>query len=243
MKLSLTDRRENGSLMFKDLRSFWKGRHFLDEVYAEFREMLEGAECMFGMVCRGLLQNADEADLGQQIHDADKQINKLEKQMRRRIVEHLALQPTVDVSVCLILMSVVKDGERLGDYCKNLYEVVELLNEPLDRKEYSEFFDEIDKDILALFGTTRDAIFNADEQKARMAWDVENRIAKLCDRLLQRIATAPLSTNRAVCFALIARYFKRIVAHLTNIATSSVLPLSDIDYYDERKLGESNANV
>jgi phosphate uptake regulator len=224
--------------MFKDLRSFWKGRHFLDEVYGEFREMLEGAERMFVMVCRALLQNTDVANLGQQIHEADRQINKLQKQMRRRIVEHLALQPTVDVSVCLILMSVIKDGERLGDYCKNLYEVVELLNEPLGREEYSKYFDEIDKDILALFGTTREAVFNADEEKARMAWDVENRIAKLCDRLVERIAKAPLSTNRAVCFALIARHFKRIVAHLVNIATSSILPLSDIDYFDERRLQE-----
>ena len=229
--------------MFKDLRSFWKGRHFLDEVYGEFKEMLEGAEHMFGMVCRALLQSTDETNLGQTIRDADKQINKLEKQVRRRIVEHLALQPTVDVSVCLILMSVVKDGERLGDYCKNLYEVVELLNEPLDRKEYSEYFGEIDKDILALFGTTREAVFDADEEKARMAWDVENRIAKLCDSLVERIAKAPLSTNRAVCFALIARHYKRIVAHLVNIATSSILPLSDIDYFDERRLGESNAHV
>jgi len=113
--------------MFKNLRSFWKGRHFLDEVYGEFREMLEGAERMFGMVCR--------------------------------------------------------------------------------------------------------------------AWAVENRIAKLCDSLVERIAKAPLSTNRAVCYALIARHFKRIVAHLTNIATSTILPLSDIDYFVERGLGESITNV
>jgi len=229
--------------MFKNLRSFWKGRHFLDEVYGEFREMLEGAERMFGMVCCALLENAHEVSLGQRIHDADRQINTLQKQMRRRIVEHLALQPTVDVSVCLILMSVVKDGERLGDYCKNLYEVVELLNEPLDRKEYSEYFGELDKDIIALFGNTRDAVFNADEEKARTAWDVENRIAKLCDSLVERIAKSSLSNNRAVCFALIARHFKRIVAHLTNIATSTILPLSDIDYFVEQGLGESNANV
>ena len=229
--------------MFKNLRSFWKSRDFLDEVYNEFREMLEGAERMFERVRRALLQNTDEANLGQKIHDADKRINKLQKQMRRRIIEHLALQPTVDVSACLILMSVVKDGERLGDYCKNLYEVVELLNEPIEPGEYSEYFGELDGDIAALFGYTRSAVFDADEDKARLTWDVENRIAKRCDRIVGRIAKAPLSTNRAVCFALIARHYKRIVAHLVNIATSSILPLSDIDYYDERRLEGANANV
>jgi len=39
----------------------------------------------------------------------------------------------------------------------------------------------------------------------------------------------------AICFALVARHFKRIVAHLVNIATSVVLPYSDLDYFDERR--------
>ena len=42
----------------------------------------------------------------------------------------------------------------------------------------------------------------------------------------------------AVCFALVARHFKRIMGHLVNIATSVVLPLSDLDYFDERKTNE-----
>jgi hypothetical protein len=42
----------------------------------------------------------------------------------------------------------------------------------------------------------------------------------------------------AVCFALAARHFKRIVAHLVNLATSVVLPYSDLDYFDERRKNE-----
>ncbi|UCF14904.1 MAG: PhoU domain-containing protein [Phycisphaerales bacterium] len=115
--------------MFRNLLSFWKGRHFLDEVYNEFRQMLEDAERMFVMVCDALLRNSNKPDLMQKVHDADKGINKLHREVRKRIIEHLTLQPAVDVSVCLILMSLVKDGERLGDYCKNLCEVAELLDE------------------------------------------------------------------------------------------------------------------
>ena len=33
--------------MFRNLMDFWKGRHFLEEVYAEFRRMLGHAEEMF----------------------------------------------------------------------------------------------------------------------------------------------------------------------------------------------------
>ncbi|UCE49354.1 MAG: PhoU domain-containing protein [Phycisphaerales bacterium] len=100
--------------MFRNLLSFWKGRHFLDEVYNEFRQMLEDAERMFVMVCDALLRNSNKPDLMQKIHDADKGINKLQREVRKRIIEHLTLQPAVDVSACLILMSLVKDGEGRG---------------------------------------------------------------------------------------------------------------------------------
>jgi phosphate uptake regulator len=51
----------------------------------------------------------------------------------------------------------------------------------------------------------------------------------------KELAKSEMSVNEAVCFTLIARYFKRIVAHLVNIATSVVLPLSDLDYFDEKR--------
>jgi len=35
-----------------------------------------------------------------------------------------------------------------------------------------------------------------------------------------------------------ARYFKRIAAHLMNIATSVILPVTNLDYFDQRKTDE-----
>ena len=48
------------------------------------------------------------------------------------------------------------------------------------------------------------------------------------------MAHGNLSVNEAVCFTLTARHFKRLAAHLTNIATSVILPLSELDYFDEK---------
>jgi len=227
--------------MFKNLLSFWKGKDFLSEVFDEFKDMLDDSEVMFKKVCSRLLDNRDEPDLKQKIYDIDKQVNLLQKRIRKRVVEHLTLQPTVDVAACLLLMSVVKDAERLGDYCKNLYQVSEFLQKPMDRKLFDEYFDSLDKDILDLFGRTRDAFIGADETKAKSTWDYHIRINKNCDRIVEKVAHSDLSVNEAVCFALIARYFKRIVSHLVNIATSVVLPLSDLDYYDERISAEDSA--
>ena len=78
-------------------------------------------------------------------------------------------------------------------------------------------------------------IIDADEAKAEQAWGIERRIAKSCDKTIERLAQSDLSVNEAVCFTLIARHYKRIVAHLVKIATSVILPLSDLDYFDEER--------
>jgi len=221
--------------MFKDLLSFWKGKDFLVQVMEDFKIMLDDSEEMFKAVCVQLLDGTKEAGLKDKIYEIDRQVNSLQKEIRKRIVEHLSLQPSVDVNACLILMSVVKDAERLGDYSKNLYEVTELLAEPVDCAIFSEYFDELDKKILALFQQTKKAFIEADEEQARSSWEHEKKIAKYCDHIVERLAQSNLSVNQAVCFTLVARHFKRIIAHLVNIATSVVLPLSDLDYFDERR--------
>ena len=224
--------------MFKNLLSFWKGKDFLVQVLEDFKIMLDDSESMFEMVCSQLLDGAKEPGLKDKIYEIDKQVNNLQKEIRKRIVEHLTLQPTVDVNVCLILMSVVKDAERLGDYSKNLYEVTELLAQPIEKELFSEYFDELDKKILALFQQTKEAFIDTNENQARSAWEYEKTIAKGCDKIIERLAQSNLPVNQTVCFTLIARHFKRIMAHLVNIATSVVLPLSDLDYFDEKKTDE-----
>jgi phosphate uptake regulator len=224
--------------MFNNLLSFWKGKEFLSEVFDEFKNMLDDSEVMFRKVCSRLLDNQDEPDLKQKIYDIDKQVNLLQKNIRKRIVEHLTLQPTVDVTACLLLMSVVKDAERLGDYCKNLYQVTELLQKPIDRALFDKYFDSLDKDILKLFGQTKDAFIEADEEKAGSTWEYHRKINKSCDNIIEQLVQSDLTVNEAVCFALTARHFKRIVSHLVNIATSVVLPLSDLDFFDEKVRAE-----
>ena len=224
--------------MFKNLLSFWRGKDFLAQVLDEFKDMLDDTRLMYEMVCGTLLDNVEEPDLKKKIYEIDDKVNNLEKKIRTRIIEHLSLQPTVDVNACLLLMSVVKDAERLGDYCKNLYEVAEIVEKPIDRKLFSQYFNGLDKEILTLFERTKEAFIESDKGKAESSWDYEHRIAKRCDGILKEIAKSSLSVNKAVCLALIARHFKRIVAHLTNIATSVILPLSELDYYDERRANE-----
>jgi len=221
--------------MFENLLAFWKGKDFLSQVLGDFKQMLDHAENLFTMVSHALLENNKPANLKDNVYSVDKKINRLERSIRGRIVEHLTLQPTVNTPSCLCLMSVVKDAERLGDYTKNLYEVIELFEKPVDRKTFETYFDDMDKNILTLFKDTKEAFVGDDDSKAASTYHLESKLVKECDAILVRLAKSSLSTNEAVCYTLIARHFKRIAAHLVNISTSVVLPVSQLDYFDEKK--------
>ena len=221
--------------MFSNLLSFWRGKDFLSQVIDDFSKMLDNAENMHTMVAGALLENDQPANLKDTVYQLDKKINRLERSIRRRIVEHLTLQPTVDTSMCLCLMSVVKDAERIGDYVKNLYEVLGLLEKPIDRSVFDTYFNGMNDNLLTLFKDTKKAFVREDDAKAKATYQLESKLVKECDAILVKLAESELSTNEGVCYTLIARYFKRIAAHLVNISTSVMLPVSQLDYFDEKK--------
>ena len=227
--------------MFENLLQFWKGKDFLNQVFDDFKNMLDDAEGMYNSVCRKLIHNQDEPNLSDTVYEVDRKINDLEKDIRKRVVAHLSLQPSSDAPTCLLLMSVVKDAERLGDYAKNLLEVSKLLNKPINIDKYLELFDGIEEKIAELFKQTKHAFIESDAAQAEQSWTHERNIAKRCDQIITKLTESDLSSNEAVCFVLMARYFKRIAAHLTNIATSVILPLTDLDYFDERRIDERKA--
>ena len=116
--------------------------------------------------------------------------------------------------------------------CHHLFDSIESV-----AKEY-----QLDEKISELFERTKEAFIESDAKKSISAWNFETKIAKRCDEIVDELAKSDLTINEAVCFTLIARYFKRLAAHLTNIATSVVLPINELDYYDERRKNENINN-
>jgi phosphate transport system protein len=226
--------------MFKNLIQFWKGKDFLKQVLEEFTNMLEDSHSMYKSVCETLIYGRKEEGLEQKIYDIDKKVNELERDIRKRIVEHLTLQPSIDVPTCLLLMSVVKDAERLGDYSKNLFGVSKLLAKPIDREKYAGLFDNIEKEISGLFESAKKAFIESNQETALSSWKYERVIVKKCDEIIKILSAGNFSVNEAVCFTLMARYFKRLTAHLTNIATSVIVPLTDLDYFDEKRKSDKS---
>jgi phosphate uptake regulator len=222
--------------MFRELMAAWRKTDPLKDMYRGLLEMVETCEWMFSACWKAGVDGKISPDVKEEIYRRDINVNKAERNIRRHIVEHLAVQPGVDVPACLILMSVVKDAERLGDYCKNILDAAELLTGPLSECGFFKTFDELNKEILSFFGKTRKAIADSDEMLAQEVIVEERDAAGRCDTLVERIASEDLPAKEAVPWALIARYLKRISAHLGNIASSLVMPVHKLDYYDEKYL-------
>ncbi len=226
--------------MFKSLLAFWSGKDFLSGVLDDFSKMLEIAEKMYQKTLCDLLEEKEGPKNVQEIYDLDKQINELERGIRQRIVSHLAVQSSVNTNVCLVLMSVTKDAERVGDYLKNFQELTLLIEGPLDKTEFRNYFQEIPELLGEKFARTRKAFVNSDEKLARQIIRKKLEIGPQCDQILKDVAASDLPANRAACYAVLARTLKRITGHLANIATAVVMPVTGLDYYDEdlRKTSE-----
>jgi phosphate uptake regulator len=222
--------------MFRSIVDFWKGRDFLEDVLSNFSSMLIDSEEIYRMVLGALTRGGDAKVIGDRIYDIDRKINKREQDIRRRIVEHLAVQPHADLRFSLVLMSVVKDAERLGDYVKNLFEVFELHRGPFEEKQFVGYVGDLPEQLADLFKQTHQAFVQADEDGARRVIGAKAEFASKCNVIVEEVAhDDSLSVNDAVCLAVFARYLKRVAAHLGNIATSVIVPVDRLDYWDERR--------
>ena len=173
------------------------------------------------------------------IRELDVEVNQLERFIRKRIVAHLSIPGSrADVPYCLLLMSLAKDVERLGDYAKNLSEVVDIRIGPLPDDDVGGELREIRRGVEAAFQAASD-IFRASDREQAMQMIQQGRDdAHRCDVLITRIGRAGYDGETTTALALATRYYKRIGGHVLNILSSVVMPLHKIDYYDEDELGE-----
>jgi phosphate uptake regulator len=220
--------------MLRELLEAWRSKDVLSQMYEEFSGMLEDTGWMFRSVCDVLLEGRPAAELGEELYARDVRVNKAERTIRKQIVEHLVMCPGTHVAACLVLMSVVKDAERIGDYCKNLFEIEALGRGSLTGDGYVTAFGELVNDIAGTFEKTCTAFSEGDSDLGHEIIEHELEIGGRCDDLVKRLANDRLDCRRAICFTLTARFLKRVSAHLGNIASSVVMPIHKIDYFDEK---------
>ncbi|MBN2119651.1 MAG: hypothetical protein JW734_01170 [Candidatus Omnitrophica bacterium] len=218
--------------MFKDILNLWKGESFLSKVVGDFKNMLENADDIFQKSTKVWWRQVPPDAVHADIYSRDRKINQEEQKIRRRLVEHLAINPRKDFPACLVFMSVIKDAERIGDYCKNIFELNYILKSNFDDKLVKSL-----KDIEDQIGTSlteiKGAFVDADNKKATAIMRKHAKISSECESVIRSMVKQDLPVDKAVCYTLLLRYYKRISAHVANIASSVVNPIEKIDFVVE----------
>jgi phosphate transport system protein len=196
-------------------------------------EMLDLGRAMFGYAVGVIVHGEADHDAQAQIYRRDQRINELEQEVRRGITSRLATSTAQgSVPTGLILMNVVKDVERIGDYMKNFYEISHLLPESPDRALYRGRLAGKAAAIEEILAMTREAFSRSEPDRAQEAIRRARSLGKETESAIAELAHGPLPTADAVCLVLSERFFKRIAMHLANIATSVVTTVDRLDFFD-----------
>lgn len=212
--------------MFGDVWKFWRKETLIDKAEEEVERMLVIAKDMFH-IAMGILLDMKESQTD--LYKMDRGLNKIQMDVRRKILEHLSINPAMDITASLILITIVVDIERLGDYSKNLVDLTHKTNRVLK----DGYFNEIRKlrqETEPLFEKTVEVIKekNADEAREEMQHCTE--LAKRCEGLLDNLFSDSLTVQDAILATLLLRYLKRIASHLKNVASSVINPFARIGY-------------
>ncbi|MEO0091227.1 MAG: PhoU domain-containing protein [candidate division WOR-3 bacterium] len=216
--------------MFGEFLQLWKKSSLLTEAIKETNKMLEMTKDMYIFSLRVLMDNEKEvAD----IYKIDQELNQMQISVRRKVLEHLSINPRQDITSSLILVTIVVDIERIGDYAKNLIELAHHYPEKLCGP-YCDRIRNFELEITKNFINTIKAFKEVDVELGQKVMEAHAKLAPEIEHLIEDILNdGTLPGREAVIYALLARFLKRVSAHLKNVASSVVNPFHRLGYRPE----------
>ncbi|MGD2122188.1 MAG: PhoU domain-containing protein [Gemmatimonadota bacterium] len=229
--------------MWKQLLAAFKSGGLHQEAFDEALLMLDASHAMHRDAVAALHQ---KGILVADIYDRDRQINKYERSVRRKVLTHFTVSPKPDINMGLVLTSIVIDIERIGDYTKNIMELATSLPEPFDGGELHEEILGLEKVVNGMFQNLRPSLENADVELARTIYKDHKSLSGRVERGLQMLRSGQAHkghSGKAVTTALYLRYLKRVSAHIKNVATSVLNPYHRIGYKEKKKKADNGTLI
>jgi len=205
-----------------------------------FDQMMEDGRHCFDAASNALLGGTDAETIKRDLWSTDKRINRNERRIRRLVTISASSRGLASIPTALVFMSLVKDAERIGDYAKNLFDLSRRGKTP-DGAAKADLLELKDR-ISRILVKARNIMDSEDGDSAMDLLSEMDRIQTHCDDKVDLILVSEgEACGPLVSAALAYRFFKRTVSHTLNIVSSLVLPLDQLDYYDEDKLGRDPA--
>lgn len=218
--------------MFRKWLAIFKKDTLIDRAYQRSFKMLDITQSMF-VEAKASLRKREDSEVDLHVKETDKEVNSYEREVRRMVFNHLAVAGTVDLPSGFVLVSIIIDIERIGDYAKNMVELA--LDHPgkLQGGEFEKDITRIEEALDDNFTQTKKCFM---EGKGDVALDLLKKYAwvnDLCDQIVEDIVKEKdknIGPGDAAALALYTRWLKRINSHLRNITTSVVNPFDRIGF-------------
>lgn len=210
--------------------SFWKETSLLSIAQKEVIKMLEKSKDMYIYSVNAVFE---KHEVPVDIYKYDQELNQMQIDIRKKVLEHLSISPAQDISLSLTLINLVVDIERLGDYSKNLLELAKKYPEKLTGR-YIEELREIHNIVHENFSKTINAYKDENKEIGKDVMGTHANLAVRCEEIIDKIiADEKIGSRNGIILTLLARYLKRVSAHLKNVASSVVNPFYMLGYKPE----------
>ena len=220
--------------VFKNLVNIWKSEDSLSQAWSSSNEMLVFSHDMFNDSINAL-RTGEKNKAIKSIKQRDEIINQYHREIRKKVVTYYSVSKDVlNIDSGLVLLNMVVDIERVGDYSKNILDLAKHHPKKLVSEKVSDELRIIEKAVIERFKNTVIAIETMDENIARkLIKSYRSDLGKISDNLVASSISGNFQIgeeHRASSMVLYARYLKRIGAHLKNITSVVVNPFESIGY-------------
>ena len=220
--------------IFNDIVSIWRSEDLLSQAWDESREMLEFSEDMFSSAIKYLRRGVKIKKL-KKLKKEDKKINEFQQNVRKKVVTHFSVLKNIDsIPNGLVLLNMVIDVERLGDYTKNILDMAIYYPEALVSEELLPELNTLENEVMLRFQKTCESIGRQDIVLAEHLLKThQESLAIVSDNIVHNCISGKIdleNNKQATVVPLYARYLKRIGSHLKNISTTMVNPYEYIGY-------------
>lgn len=216
-------------MFFKQLFSPEAGSPLVQSAFADVSGMLHQSARMLDHSLEVLLDNQPVA---LDLDELDDVVDEAERRVRRAILQHLAVNPKQDLVASLILVSMVQDAERIGDFARGLVELVRMARSPR-RGPFADDLRAMAASLRPLFEICEKAFREADVDEARRVIATYRKLRSELKAYRARVAESDLSADMAIVYSGAAQILRRVGAHLSNIASTVVQPYDRIRHGDD----------
>lgn len=187
--------------------------------------VLTTARKMWLAATNHLLYN-DPLDLD--LEELDDVVDDQERTIRRLVHDHVGTNPRRDLDLSLMIVSVVQDGERIGDLSTSIGGLADLADSPLIGR-HTHILRSLRDRISSMFDDTRAGFIDGDSAAAERVMASNRQIKPEMKGFVAELSESDeTSVNEAVILANAALMMGRVSSHLSNIASTVVLPFEQI---------------